>query len=411
MRTGPDGRFRLGQAPAGPVPFEVSAEGFSTEQLEEDLVLVSGKETSLRLVLNPGMKSGQIRIVLTWGLEPADLDAHLEGPLPDGKRFHIFFQQKGDLKSREFVNLDVDAKDGKGPETITVLGVSPGSYHYFVHDYTNRDVHRSTALARSGAEVRVYHGGQTYRFRANNESAGTIWNVCDIDVTPSGAAVVKKLDKYETRSIAAAVDLVFLLDVSPLDPEYLRQRTASCLDERGGTSRPGSTAASVSFLSAVRREELLRARSRRRTIWRSSGSGWPVRLRPELHRLPRAPPLCTKRRTWNFDPGAAVQFVLMTVPPARHTEELAATAMLLKQRNVKTTVYAAPNEQELYRPLYEQGGLFRAVGEASAPAAAGPRRPVRRCWPAPTRRWTSRATIWEAAWTSTSCGSSTTANR
>ena len=33
--------------------------------------------------------------------------------------------------------------------------------------------------------------------------------------------------------------------------------------------------------------------------------------------------------------------------------------MLLKQRNVKTTVYAAPNEQELYRPLYEQGGLFR----------------------------------------------------
>ena len=97
-----------------------------------------------------------------------------------------------------------------------VLGVSPGSYHYFVHDYTNRDVHRSTALARSGAEVRVYHGGQTYRFRANNESAGTIWNVCDIDVTPSGAAVVKKLDKYETRSIAAAVDLVFLLDVSPL---------------------------------------------------------------------------------------------------------------------------------------------------------------------------------------------------
>ena len=134
-----------GRAPAGPVPIEVSAKGFSTEQLEEDLVLVSGKETPLRLVLSPGMKSGQIRIVLTWGLEPADLDAHLEGRLPDGKRFHIFFQQKGDLKSREFVNLDVDAKDGKGPETITVLGVLPGSYHYFVHDYTNRDVHRSTA--------------------------------------------------------------------------------------------------------------------------------------------------------------------------------------------------------------------------------------------------------------------------
>ena len=191
-RTGPDGRFRLADAPPSPVPIQVSAANFSTEDLDKDVMLVSKHETPLRVVLSPGIKTGQIRLVLTWGQEPADLDAHLEGPLPDGKQFHIYFQQKGDLKSREFVSLDADAKNGFGPETITVLGVLPGRYHYFVHDYTNRDVHSSTALSRSGTEVKIYQGGQAYSYRTNKDSPGNVWHVCDIEINKAGTAVSKK---------------------------------------------------------------------------------------------------------------------------------------------------------------------------------------------------------------------------
>ena len=148
------------------------------------------------VAINPGMEKGQIRAVLTWGKEAKDLDAHLEGPLPDAKRFHVYYHEQGDLKSKEFVRLDVDDQDGGGPETVTVLCVLPGVYRYFVHDYTNRDHPAAHDIARAQAEVRLYQGGQTYRFRAGHATAGNLWDVCTIEVTPQGA-VVKKVDQYQ----------------------------------------------------------------------------------------------------------------------------------------------------------------------------------------------------------------------
>ena len=193
-KTSSEGWFRLEGAPSGEVPIEVSAPGFTAERF--DWELAAGGERAIRVVLSPGLEEGQIRIVLTWDDEPADLDAHLKGPLPDGEEFHVYFHEKGDLKSRQFVRLDVDDQNGEGPETITVLGVLPGTYRYFVHDYTHRDDPQTTTLARSGGEVKVYQGGQTYRFRAGHDRAGNVWNVCNIEVTPDGA-VVEKIDTYE----------------------------------------------------------------------------------------------------------------------------------------------------------------------------------------------------------------------
>jgi uncharacterized protein YfaP (DUF2135 family) len=211
-RSGKDGRFWLPAAPAGPAGIEISAANFSTEQIDKELV--AGAATPLRVVLSPGMEAGQIRLVLTWGKAPADLDAHLEGPLPEGKRFHVYFKEKGDLRSKEFVNLDVDARNGVGPETITLLGVLPGVYHYSVQDYTNRDKLDSYALARAQAEVKVYQGGQAYRFLTNGESQGNIWHVCDIEVSAKGARV-KRIDKYESKQAAGArQELVFGADLT-----------------------------------------------------------------------------------------------------------------------------------------------------------------------------------------------------
>jgi uncharacterized protein YfaP (DUF2135 family) len=202
--TDAEGQFRIADAPAGPVALEIAADGFSTEQIEQELA--DDAETAVRVALSPGLAAGQIRLVLTWDKSPADLDAHLEGPLRDGGKFHIYFQAKGDLASQEFVSLDVDDRDGQGPETITLLGVIPGTYHYFVHDFTNHRLSQSDALARSQAEVRVYQGAQSYRFRANNESTGNVWHVCDIVVDGSGATV-QRVDTYETRRLEQEIRL------------------------------------------------------------------------------------------------------------------------------------------------------------------------------------------------------------
>jgi uncharacterized protein YfaP (DUF2135 family) len=191
--TDANGQFELSGVPADATRITVSAEGYAAETFDRVAGRASG---ALRVALNPGMEAGQIRIVLTWGEEASDLDAHLEGPLPHGERFHVYYHQPGDLKSREFVRLDTDDRGNGGPETITVLGVLPGTYRFFVHDYGNRDKPDANDLARSEAEVKVYQGGQTYRFRAAGESPGNLWDVCTIEVTASGA-VVRKVDAYQ----------------------------------------------------------------------------------------------------------------------------------------------------------------------------------------------------------------------
>lgn len=71
-----------------------------------------------------------MRVVLSWGKNPADLDSHLM--FPGG---HIYFERK----DGQDANLDVDDVDSFGPETITITKKHFGeSYTYAVQDFTNR---------------------------------------------------------------------------------------------------------------------------------------------------------------------------------------------------------------------------------------------------------------------------------
>ncbi|MDO4551847.1 MAG: carboxypeptidase regulatory-like domain-containing protein, partial [Planctomycetia bacterium] len=198
-RTDEKGNFSLRDIPEGTQTLEVAADGYMRENFE--WTAEEGSSFDLRVAMNPGLDAGQIRVVLTWEEKPADLDAHLTGPLPDGEQFHISFQDKGNLKSKEFVQLDSDSQNGYGPETITVLGVLPGTYKYFVHDYTNEKSVESTDLARSNAVVKVYYGGQTYTFRPDSQKVGNLWNVCEIRISEDKGAEVVALGDFEGQKI------------------------------------------------------------------------------------------------------------------------------------------------------------------------------------------------------------------
>ena len=210
--TSAGGEFRITGAPDGLVGIKVAAPKFTTVEFERGLR--AGAEERLDALLSPGLSRGQLRLVLSWGEKPEDLDAHLEGPLPGGKKFHIFFGDQGSLKSKEFVKLDVDCQHGKGPETVTVLGVLPGTYHYYVHDYSNVLESKSEALGRSGAEVTLYQGGaaaaspgkeETHqslrRFAARPGAVGNVWHVCDIEVSAYQSVRITPVDTYETRQL------------------------------------------------------------------------------------------------------------------------------------------------------------------------------------------------------------------
>lgn len=132
----------------------------------------------------PVVAAGQIRIILDWGANPADLDSHLTGPGVDGDdRFHVWYSdmQYADAGGNLLVALDHDDTFSFGPETVTIYDQGSGLYRYSVHDYSNLDATSSTELANSGARVRVYVGGTLVRtFHVPAGQGGTLWTVFEL---------------------------------------------------------------------------------------------------------------------------------------------------------------------------------------------------------------------------------------
>ncbi|BBO72159.1 hypothetical protein DSCA_60890 [Desulfosarcina alkanivorans] len=152
------------------------------------------------LVLSPVLNPGEFRIVLTWGENPADLEAHLTAPNPDGCREHCFYWNR----TISGADLDVDDRESYGPETITISQMDPGTYRFYVHDFTNRNSVNSAALASSGATVTVYSGSGNDPLVFNAPAgAGNVWHVFNLDGT-SGA--ITRIDKLSHQSQPGEID-------------------------------------------------------------------------------------------------------------------------------------------------------------------------------------------------------------
>ncbi len=106
-----------------------------------------------------------MRIVLTWGSTPGDLDSHLTF---GGS--HVYYGNKvvGDA------SLDVDDTSAYGPETITISSMGDYTYQYYIYNYS-----RSGTMMGAQACVNVYFGGSSepaYTFYPPSGS-GYYWNV------------------------------------------------------------------------------------------------------------------------------------------------------------------------------------------------------------------------------------------
>jgi hypothetical protein len=125
--------------------------------------------------LSPVMQNiDGLRIVLTWGNAPKDLDSHLSFP-----NNHVFFSAKNGTAT----NLDVDDTTSYGPETITIEKKQEGQrYVYAVHDFSNSSSINSSAMSNSHARVEVYVGQTMIRsYNAKPSKKGTAWVVFGID--------------------------------------------------------------------------------------------------------------------------------------------------------------------------------------------------------------------------------------
>lgn len=163
--------------------------------------------SGLSYALSPVMKNlDGMRVVLTWGARPGDLDLHASFP---GN--HVYFEHKRGADA----NLDIDHTNSYGPETVALERKQQGqTYVFAVHDYTNSSVPTSTALSNSQARVFVYVGQSLVRTFTVPRQAGNLWTVFrlsgegeiqDINtmrgVTVNAGQVLGTIDSYNNEQM------------------------------------------------------------------------------------------------------------------------------------------------------------------------------------------------------------------
>lgn len=158
---------------------EANGLGFSSEQLAA--IREAFDEVGV-------VETNNVRIVLTWGADPDDLDVHLIGPKGDGSEFQLAWYRKkvGGILPSGIVStaaeLDRDDKFCYGPETIMIRKTLPGRYYIFIHDYTDHFEKEATGLADSEAEVIIYLNNNQAPLRRYSvpDGVGNYWQVCAI---------------------------------------------------------------------------------------------------------------------------------------------------------------------------------------------------------------------------------------
>ena len=185
IETDKNGKYRV-SLPLGNYTIEMIKDGYVTKHIN---VYVIGKDTldqNANLVPTAsGAETGELRIVLTWGRHPYDLDSHLIGPTKDNKEFHVYY---GDRRYKKdgvtYAELDLDDTSSYGPETTTVYKMNDtGKYSFYVHDYTNKKRYESNHMSNSGAKVEVYKGEVLYAsYNIPTNVVGNYWHVFDYDV-------------------------------------------------------------------------------------------------------------------------------------------------------------------------------------------------------------------------------------
>ena len=159
---------------------KASATGFITLDSTLDIQTVTDQQKDF--VLSPNLDGKAARIVLTWNDKPADLDSYLWVPKVGNPTSLIKVNYGSKSPAGADATLDVDARNGYGPETITVDSMHPGVYCYVVNRFS------ASPVAYGGAKVKLYlSDGTSQEFKIEDATGATDnmlnWTVFKIDTT------------------------------------------------------------------------------------------------------------------------------------------------------------------------------------------------------------------------------------
>lgn len=147
------------------------------------------------------LSKNQLRIVLTWGSQPNDLDSHLYIDAVSGGNGHTWYSDKKFTNNDGVLvaDLDLDDTNQYGPETTTIRNAVDGVYTFYVHDYTNRGLGISNSvLQNSNATVTVYSGYSDTPIEVYHvpDGFGTVWKVFSLNTSTGDIAVYNTISPY-----------------------------------------------------------------------------------------------------------------------------------------------------------------------------------------------------------------------
>ena len=190
------GEFAITNLAAGvPLTLAGSAAGYST--FFTQVTAPAGQTNVLNFSITPVLGSvNGMRFVLNWGQQPFDLDSHLLTPYPANpfsffNPNHIYFGNRGSTNTVPFANLDVDVTFGFGPETMTIVAFTNGTYDYYIHNYS-----QDAPLAGSGATVKAYTAAglvATVRVPNTGLPNAIYWHVFRVDGATRRLSIVNSL--------------------------------------------------------------------------------------------------------------------------------------------------------------------------------------------------------------------------
>jgi hypothetical protein len=206
VATNDQGIAAFSNVSSGETTVAVAVSGFVADSSVKNLACGANNVT---LALNPTSGTGavaanQVRVVLTWGETPEDLDSHLTGPQPglsasslnEANRFHVYFWNE----TSDVANLDVDDTTSFGPETITISpptdasALRPGVYRYSVHHYEGTSTMKD-------AVVKLYVGNNAPRTFTPDAAMVTgtsdLWTVFELSVDAAGRVSILPVNAYK----------------------------------------------------------------------------------------------------------------------------------------------------------------------------------------------------------------------
>jgi VWFA-related protein len=176
----------------------LTVSGDSYIDYEAPISLNPGMTTTVNVSLSPIITDNVLRFVLNWADAPRDLDIHLLVPPEEdgGSPYQVYYSSKGRVDEYPYALLDIDKRQGFGPETITLKQFIPGRYVCFIHNYSGE-----ADLTASEGVLQIYgRAGLLHTINVPTSGSGEYWSVCDIDGATGQVTVKNVLEEMQPRS-------------------------------------------------------------------------------------------------------------------------------------------------------------------------------------------------------------------